>query len=82
MTTKQTHLRKCEHYLKSLCVDIADRSIFLQHGCPAIAATSAWMLAHMHDQTITHTLADTIDNVDCRKLVELAGAIKKLLLSL
>ena len=53
-----------------------DHSIFLQHGRPAIAVTSKWMLEHMHDQTITHTPADTDENVDCSKLVELAGALK------
>ncbi len=53
-----------------------DHSMFLQHGRPAIAVTSAWMLEHMYDQTITHTPADTMDNVDCGKLVELAGALK------
>ncbi len=53
-----------------------DHSIFLQHGRPAIAVTSAWMLEHMHDQTITHTPADTIENVDCGKLVELSVALK------
>ena len=59
-----------------------DHSIFLQYGRPAIAVTSAWMLAHMHDQTITHTPADTIDNVDCGKLVELAGALKEFVTAL
>ncbi|TVQ69864.1 MAG: hypothetical protein EA363_08875 [Balneolaceae bacterium] len=57
-------MQKCGHYLKTLCVDIA--------------VTSAWMLEHMHDQTITHTPADTSENVDCSKLVELAGALKNL----
>jgi len=50
--------------------------MFLQHGRPAIAVTSAWMIAYMHEQTITHTPADTIDNVDCRRLVDLAGVLK------
>jgi len=52
-----------------------DHSMFLQRGRPAIAVTSAWMLEHMYDQTITHTPADIMDNVDCGKLVDLAGIV-------
>jgi len=52
-----------------------DHSIFIQHGCPAIAVSSQWLIEHMDSQQITHTPKDNISIVDCRKLVEVAKAL-------
>jgi len=52
-----------------------DHSIFVQHGRPAIAASSKWFIDHMADQTITHTPADEPGIVDLDRVVELARAI-------
>ncbi|MBD3317229.1 MAG: M28 family peptidase [Chitinivibrionales bacterium] len=52
-----------------------DHSIFVQYGRPAIAVSSKWFIEHIDSQDITHTPKDTIDIVDCNKLLELAGGI-------
>ncbi len=55
-----------------------DHSIFIQQGCPAIAVSSQWFTDHIDSQQITHTPKDTIDIVDCFKLVEIAQALNLL----
>jgi aminopeptidase YwaD len=52
-----------------------DHSIFVQHGCPAIAVSSQWFIEHIESQEITHTPKDNIDIVDCRKVIEIAEAL-------
>lgn len=52
-----------------------DHSMFVQQGRPAIAITSQWLLENLDHQTVTHTVNDTIDKVDCRKLVEVSKAL-------
>ncbi|RPI00330.1 MAG: M28 family peptidase [Calditrichaeota bacterium] len=52
-----------------------DHSIFVQHGCPAMAVSSQWFLEHMDSQEITHTAKDNLEIVDCRKVVEIAEAL-------
>lgn len=56
-----------------------DHSIFIQHGCPAIAVSSQWFIEHMDSQEITHTLKDNIGIVDCQKIVEIAEALNWLI---
>lgn len=56
-----------------------DHSIFIQHGCPAIAVSSQWFIEHIDSQEITHTPKDNIDIVDCRKVIEIAEALNWLL---
>ena len=51
-----------------------DHMIFVQNGKPAIAFTSEKVSELM--TTITHTPKDTPDIVDCKKLVEVAIALK------
>jgi aminopeptidase YwaD len=52
-----------------------DHSIFIQHGCPAIAVSSKWFIDHIDSQTITHTPRDNSGIVDCLKVVEIAEAL-------
>jgi aminopeptidase YwaD len=59
-----------------------DHSIFVQYGRPAIAASSQWFSENINNQNITHTEKDNIDIVDCSRVVELAEAIKSLVLKL
>jgi aminopeptidase YwaD len=54
--------------------------IFVQSGVPAIAFTAELMPELM--ASITHTMADTPDNIDPRKLVEVARALESLILHL
>jgi len=56
-----------------------DHSIFIQHGRPALAATSQWFSENIDSQTITHTPEDKPEIVDCRKLVELAETLNILI---
>ncbi len=56
-----------------------DHSIFIQHGCPAIAVSSQWFIEHIDSQDITHTPKDNLDIVDCCKIVEIAEALTWLL---
>ena len=56
-----------------------DHSIFLQHGRPAIAVTSEWILQNMETQNITHTERDNLSIIDHRKVVEAATGINELL---
>ncbi|MCP4158351.1 MAG: M28 family peptidase [bacterium] len=56
-----------------------DHSIFIQYGRPALAVSSKWFLDNIASQDITHTPKDNIDIVDCNKLVEIAEALKCLL---
>jgi len=56
-----------------------DHSIFIQHGCPAIAVSSQWFIDHIDSQEITHTPKDNIAIVDCRKVIEIAEALNWLL---
>lgn len=53
----------------------SDHSIFIQHGCPAIAVSSQWFIEHMDSQEITHTPKDNLGIVDCQKIVEIAAAL-------
>ena len=57
-----------------------DHMIFVQNGVPAIAFTAELMPELM--ASITHTMADTPDNIDPRKLVEVARALESLILHL
>lgn len=52
-----------------------DHSIFVQHGCPAIAVSSNWFIDHIDSQDITHTPKDNSGIVDCYKVVEIAEAL-------
>jgi aminopeptidase YwaD len=54
-----------------------DHSIFIQHGCPAVAVSSQWFTDHIDNQDITHTPKDNIDIVDYLKLVEIAQALNQ-----
>ncbi|MGM0556528.1 MAG: M28 family peptidase [Myxococcota bacterium] len=56
-----------------------DHSIFLQHGVPAVAISSKWLLDNLATQSITHTPDDRIEIVDVERLVELAHALRELL---
>ncbi len=56
-----------------------DHSIFIQQGCPAIAVSSKWFIDNMSSQTITHTPKDNPGIVDCRKIVEIAIVLNRLL---
>ena len=58
-----------------------DHSIFIQHGCPAIAVSSQWFIEHMESQAITHTPKDNVNIVDCHKVVEIAEALNQLIRS-
>jgi len=53
-----------------------DHMIFAQKSIPTMAITSEKVIELMH--TITHTPADVPEIVDCKKLVELATALKQL----
>ncbi|MCJ7435964.1 MAG: M28 family metallopeptidase, partial [Anaerolineales bacterium] len=57
-----------------------DHSMFIQYGCPAIAVSSKWFLDNIDAQDITHTPKDNIEIVDCKKVVEIAEALKYFLL--
>ena len=56
-----------------------DHSIFLQHGVPAIAISSEWLINHLEEQDITHTSKDTVEIVDCSQLSTLVMAIRELI---
>jgi aminopeptidase YwaD len=56
-----------------------DHSIFIQHGCPAIAVSSQWFTENIDAQEITHTSRDSLDIVDCSKVVEIACALDRFL---
>jgi len=60
----------------------SDHSIFVQCGCPALALSSLWLTENMDSQQITHTPGDSLDIVDCSRLVELAEALNELSRSL
>jgi aminopeptidase YwaD len=55
-----------------------DHSIFLQHGVPALAISSEWLIDNLETQRITHTARDSMDTVDPEKLVQLAEALSGL----
>ena len=57
-----------------------DHMIFVQNGVPAIAFTAELMPELM--ASITHTMADTPENIDPRKLVEVARVLERLILQL
>ena len=59
-----------------------DHSIFVQYGRPAIAVTSQWFLDNIETQTITHTPKDNPDIIDYQRLIELAFAIRDLVLKI
>lgn len=52
-----------------------DHSIFIQHGCPAIAVSSHWFIENFATQNITHTARDNISIVDPEKVAAAARAI-------
>ncbi len=52
-----------------------DHSIFIQHGCPAIAVSSHWFIENFMTQNITHTARDNISIVDPEKVAAAARAI-------
>lgn len=55
-----------------------DHSIFVQHGIPAIAVSSAWFLDHMETQDVTHTPRDRLEIVDPSKVAGIARAVANL----
>jgi aminopeptidase YwaD len=57
-----------------------DHMIFVQKDRPAIAITTNNFAEIM--ETITHTQKDTPQTIDCNKLVEIAKALKKLIINL
>lgn len=57
-----------------------DHMIFTQKNIPAMAITTSNITEVM--ATITHTLKDTPQKIDCQKLVEIAKALKKLVINL
>ena len=57
-----------------------DHMVMAQNGVPAIAFTSELLGKLMAD--ITHTPKDTPDKVDCAKLVELADAIRQMIITI
>ncbi len=57
-----------------------DHSIFLQHGRPAIAVTSEWIINNMETQDITHTERDNLSVLNHKKVVESTIGIHELLL--
>lgn len=59
-----------------------DHSIFVQYGRPAIAVSSEWFIRNMETQDVTHTPKDNPRIVDCAKLVEIAEAIRTLVILL
>lgn len=59
-----------------------DHSIFIQYGVPAIAVSSIWLTSNMANQDVTHTPKDNPSIVDCKKILEAAFAISKLVESL
>jgi len=59
-----------------------DHSIFVQFGRPAIAVSSKWFLDHIDDQDITHTPKDKSEITDLEKIVEIAYALRTLILDL
>jgi aminopeptidase YwaD len=56
-----------------------DHSIFIQYGRPAIAVSSQWFIENIDSQDITHTPKDSLEIVDCGKIVEIAEALNSLL---
>lgn len=71
---------KYHHIKEGIQWPQGDHSIFVQCGRPAIAVTSQWFLDNIDSQTITHTPKDNPDIVNYERLVELAFAIKDLVL--
>lgn len=59
-----------------------DHSIFIQNGRPAIAVTSQWFLNNINDQDITHTPKDNLNVVNCDRIIEIAKALEKFIVSL
>jgi aminopeptidase YwaD len=59
-----------------------DHSIFIQYGRPALAISSDWFIQNIETQDVTHTPKDNIEIVDSTKLVDIADAIKTLILNL
>jgi aminopeptidase YwaD len=57
-----------------------DHMIFVMNQAPAIAFTAELMPQLM--ETVTHTMADTPDLIDSRKLVEVAASLNDLVRSL
>jgi aminopeptidase YwaD len=60
----------------------SDHSIFVQQGVPAIAITSQWFLDHIDTQTITHTPKDHVGIVNHHKVVEIALAIRDVIVDI
>lgn len=56
-----------------------EHSIFLQKGCPAIAASSSWLIENMDKQDITHTPKDNLDIVNYERVYEIALAIHNII---
>jgi len=59
-----------------------DHGIFLQYGRPAIAVSSSWFIENMENQEITHTPKDNLTIVNYDRVVEIALAIRDLILRL
>lgn len=56
-----------------------DHSMFLQNGCPAIAATSQWILDESDWQEVMHTQFDNLDKVAPWKVLECLLGVAELL---
>ena len=59
-----------------------DHSIFLQFGIPAIAVSSKWFIDNINGQEITHTPKDSVEIVDCYKLIEISQALNAFIRSI
>ncbi len=82
MAAWQLILQKHTNIIEGLPWYQGDHSIFIQHGRPAIAVSSDWFIRHMDNQDITHTPKDNIDIVNFDRLVEIAIAIKDLIITI
>lgn len=60
----------------------SDHSIFVQQGVPAIAITSTWFLDNINTQSITHTPKDHAGIVNHHKVVEIALAIRDIVINI
>ncbi|HEX3018674.1 MAG TPA: M28 family peptidase [Chitinispirillaceae bacterium] len=75
-------INKYHHIKEGIQWPQGDHSIFVQYGRPAIAVTSQWFLDNIESQTITHTPKDNPDIIDYQRLIELAFAIRDLVLKI
>ena len=82
LTAAQRMLASFEEVAEGIQWPQGDHSIFVQHGCPAIAVSSKWLIDHMDTQDLTHTPKDNPSIVDPRKVAQIAEALDWLLRNL